>query len=256
MPLRAPRARAQASVAASLDMPRALTPHIQELFADLTSLGCRPRRIASWLRAAGISARSTVTDMGCGKGAASILAARTLGCRVLGFDACQPFIEEAQEAACRAGVAHLCTFQCVDLHRAARTVRRADAALMLNVLPIEEAAPIVVRVVRPSGVFIIDDAIVLEGRETCGDRLTRAEAREFLQSCGAIVEREYVMSPREYRRLERTLYAAYAPRARNLAQRRPGLAPVVRRFLEQQRQSGAQLWRGPMRGASWMVRVC
>jgi SAM-dependent methyltransferase len=248
-------ARLQHSVAASLDMPRALTPHIQELFADLTSLGCRPRQVTSWLRAAGINARSSVIDMGCGKGAAGILAARTLGCRVIGFDACRPFIEEAQEAARCAGVADLCTFRCADLHRAAPTVRPADAALMLNVLPIEEAAPIVVRLVRPSGVFILDDAIVLEGRKAACDRPTRREAREFLQSLGAVVEREHVMSPREYRRLERTLYAAFAPRARELARRRPSLAPVVRRFLKQQRQSGAHLWRGPMRGAMWMARV-
>lgn len=250
-----PGAEARAAIAASLDMPRALTPHIQELFADLTSLGCRPRRIVSWLRAAGIGARSAVIDLGCGKGAASILAARTLGCRVLGFDACEPFIEEAQEAASRAGVAELCTFRCADLRQAARTVRPADAVLMLNVLPVEEAVPIVRRLVRPSGVFIVDDAIVLEGREASSDRLTRAEARAFLQSFGAVIEREHVMSPSEYRRLERALYAAFAPRARALARRQPRLAPVVRKFLEQQRQSGAYLWRGPMRGAMWMVRA-
>ena len=236
-------------------MPRALTPHIQELFADLTSLGCRPRQVVSWLRAAGIKARSTLIDMGCGKGAASILAARTLGCRVVGFDACRPFVEEARQTADRAGVGGLCEFHCADLRRAARTVRRADAALMLNVLPMEEATSIVRRLVRPSGVFIVDDAIVLEGADAGGDRLTRAEARAFLQSRGATIEREHVMSPSEYRRLERSLYAAFAPRARELARRQPRLAPVIRRFLEQQRRSGAELWRGPMRGAIWMARV-
>lgn len=194
-------------------------------------------------------------DLGCGKGAAAILAARTLGCRVRGIDACAPFVEYATRAAARAGVADRCEFMCADLRRAAGALRPASAAMMLGVLPIEDAAPMLKSLVVRGGIILLDDAIVLERRAANGDRPTRTQAREFLRSLGLRIEREHVIAPAEYRCMEQALYSALSGRARDLCRRIPRLAPAVDRFLGQQRKAAAQLWRGPVRGAMWMARV-
>lgn len=92
-----------------------LLPHLPELLADFTDLGCNPDLVVSWLTERGIGPSSRVLDLACGKGAAGLLVARKLGAGVTGVDAFAPFIEEARSAAARQGVEHLCRFQVADI---------------------------------------------------------------------------------------------------------------------------------------------
>ncbi len=247
-----------AAIARSLDTPAELARHLAEVFAPLSSLGSRPRLIVSMLRGAGIGPRSRVLDLACGKGAASIAAARGLGSRVLGVDGYGPFVEEARRSAERAGVSELCRFVVGDVgrfeERAGR--ERYDAAMMISLWPVGRASAALRRLVRPGGCYIIDDAVVTAGAERRfrgAGLLTRQEVHECIAALGDEILREVIPSASEVRRSQMRLHARLEKRCAVLAKKRPELRGALRRFLSQQRESIEMLC-GPLRPAVWVVR--
>jgi SAM-dependent methyltransferase len=241
--------RLLAEVAASVDAPRALLPVLAELFADLSSLGSTPRRVAGWLADAGVGRGMTVIDLGCGKGAAAVeLAART-GAGVVGVDAFAPFIESARELAARRNVAERCRFEVADYRSAGRRRMRFDAGMMLGVAPVDRAAALLHRVVQRGGVYVIDDAVCATGEQ--GPDLEWA--RGVIEGLGDEVVREHVFRPSEVSRMEARLRQGLKGGAEALMRRRPALRETVQEYLAAQRRAAAAL-RGPLRPVLWMVQ--
>src|SRR5262249_22627788 len=149
-----------------------------------------------------------VIDVGCGKGAVAVALARRTGCRVLGVDACEPFISAARALAQRRGVDRRCEFRVGDLHRLPRPRRRFDAALMIGVRPLEEAATILRPLIRPGGVYVIDDVVrVTPQRLPAGiHALDRAHARAMLTAPGDELIAEHLPTPSRIAALNRRLY--------------------------------------------------
>lgn len=247
-----------ATIARSLDTPAELGPHLAELFRLLTTLGGQPRVIVSMLRSAGIGRGSRVLDLACGKGAASIAAAKSLGCRSFGVDAFPPFIEEATRAAERAGVGRLCRFAVGDAARYEKRPprERYDAAMMIALWPVSRAAPALRRLVHPGGHYIIDDAVLMPGAPARFRRAglrTADEVRDRITSLGDRVERERIDSADDSLRHAERLHARLVRGCDTLARHDPALRPALRRLLKQQRASIDDLCR-PLRPAIWLVR--
>jgi SAM-dependent methyltransferase len=245
-------------VARSLDAPVEALPHLDYLLKDLRSLGSTPRRIVNWLEEAGVGPGWRLLDLGCGKGAASISAARRLGCEVLGVDAFAPFVEEAREAARRSGVADRCRFERGDYRTAMKVLRarreKFDAGLMLSVAPVDEAAAVLGSVLRKDGLFIIDDAVWAGPAEDAGEMPTLEQVHEFFEDSGDQLLREHVFTPNEVLRMEAMLQRKIRARAMSLARRKPQLKPMLRRMMEQQKRAVDSLSAGPLRPVLWMVR--
>lgn len=242
------------SIPHSLNAPDRALPILAEFFAPLTALGCAPRRIVRWLRDAGISRRHTLLDLGCGKGAVSIAAARALGCRTVGVDAFEPFLVSARAAAARSCVETLCDFRHGDVHRVGASVHsRFDAVVLLNVLPLDEALPIVRRWTKPGGIYIIDDAIRVAPSDAYADAPTSDEAAAQIERRGDRIERVRVEPRSEILRRERTLYATLERHARQLIRATPRRAGLIRECLAWQREALGEL-AGPIRPACWLVR--
>jgi SAM-dependent methyltransferase len=243
-------------VAASLDAPRALGPHLATLFEGLVALGSMPGVTARLLQGAGIRRRHRVLDLACGKGAVAVeLAART-GCRVVGLDAYEPFIAAADALAARRGVAERCTFRFADIRALGRPARLFDAALMVGLDPLECAAPRLRALVRIGGLYVIDDCH-RNPRHPAAHRFTtlptRSERHAFIGSLGDRVVAVHVPSPSAIRRSHERLSRVLSGRAAILARERPALRPHLREFLGRHRDAGAIL-SGPLRPAVWVVR--
>ncbi|MCC6678397.1 MAG: methyltransferase domain-containing protein [Phycisphaerales bacterium] len=240
-------------VARSVDAPGALIPVLPRLFEGLDALGCMPRLTARLAREAGAGPGLRVLDLGCGKGAAAVEVAARTGCLVLGVDAFGPFIDSARELAERRGVAERCEFRKGIIGRSPRGM--FDGALLLNVLPLEVAAPLARRLVRPGGFYIVDDAVRVRGRRLPAGVmvLEREEARARLMQGGDEILAEYIPAPARVRAMNARLYRVIAGNTRALARERPGLRPALAEFLRRQREANRQL-SGPIRPALWVVR--
>jgi len=257
-------------VAASVDAPPVLAPYLGELFADLTALGSMPRTVVRLLREAGIGEGARVLDLACGKGAVSVAIAANLGCRVLGLDAYEPFLESARELARRRGVGGgvggmgrvrrgegVAEFRHFNLRDPSTLPRgRFDAALMIGLDPLVHAAAVLRPLTRRGGVYVIDDVYRDDRDPRAGEYPhipTRAESREILTAAGDEIAAVHIPTPSEIRRLNDRLYRGISRRAAALRRRHPRLATALREYLARQRHANEELV-GPLRPAIWVVR--
>src|SRR5512134_2942655 len=124
--------------AASVDATPILVPILGDLFTGIDSLGSSPRRVIRMLKSAGLRKGDRLLDLGCGKGAAAIAAAKELGCRCVGVDAVEEFITAARTSAATQAVEHRCEFRLGDI-RTAKFRAKFDAAIMLGVCDVVTA---------------------------------------------------------------------------------------------------------------------
>lgn len=247
-------------VAASLDTPAALAPHIDALFAPLASLGGFPRKTAALLEKAGLRRNARILELACGKGTTAVELARRFNARVLALDAYEPFLEHARDLAARRGVAHLCTFRLADVHndRDLPRTARFDAAVMIGLDALETAAPLLRRFVRKtSGLYLIDDAIREDTPATARAFPlipTRDDAARFIEDeLGDHIVATWLPTPAATRRLNASLYEPLARRVRELRRAHPNLSKPLADFLARQRRAN-RILSGPVRPAIWVVR--
>lgn len=238
------------NAAASVDATPALLPVIRELFTGLDSLGSSPARAASMLRRAGIGPGSRVLDLGCGKGAAAVHLAQTLGCSCIGVDAMPEFIEAARSLAKSRGVARLCSFHIGDLTKFAKP-QSFDAAIMLGVLDVERGRRVLRKAVKRGGVFIIDDAVAVRPSKSWP---TIEEARRILQRGGDRIEAQDAWTPRQSQQQEERLYRQMSQNAERISHAHPRLRRPLDAFLQRQK-AAAKLLRTQLQAVQWLVRV-
>lgn len=257
--------RTARTIAASVGLPPVLLPFIARVFAGMESLGSSPRVIASLLHKHATptprarsksSARSRprplrVLDLACGKGELAIFLARRFAWRALAIDACSIFIDHAAARAARLGVEHLCEFRVADITRALRPCRgnlarepAFDVAMMIGLWGVEQAAPLLARLIRPGGVFLVDDAFAISDRAAGKlNALTLAHAQEFIRAQGDDVLHADLLPLRSVRASNAHILARLTRNARELAREQPSLRPALTEFLKRQRAAGRLLER-------------
>ncbi len=128
----------QESIAASMDaIDLQILPYLPYILQDFQEIGTTPDIIIETVRKY-IRQYSEINflDLGCGKGTVSIELAATFGCRCLGIDGIQEFIDEAQKMAKGRGVDTLCTFEAGDLRPLIAGLSGFDIALLGSTGPI------------------------------------------------------------------------------------------------------------------------
>lgn len=229
-------------VAYTLGATEELLPFVHELLADLESLGTSPEAVVSLLRPLDLPTPPRILDLGCGKGAASIALAQSLGASVLGVDGYAPFIEHARAAAQAAGLGELCEFLHGDLREAVRQEKNWDAVLYLavgDVLgPLDAQVAALRQTVRPGGYMLIDDCYRLSGAQLSLPEYqnlhTREESRALLERHGDRILREDRFPPDEVRAMNARNNTAIAARASALSARHPELAPAFQAYVDRQ----------------------
>lgn len=234
-----------------MDVPHSAFEVLDAFYKPLTALGSVPRRMARWLGDAEIGERSTVLDLGCGKGAVSVAAAASLGCSVVGIDAYPAFVNSCKQLARRRGVAELCEFRVGAIE--ARAVRKFDGVVLLNVLPFEEGAALARRWTKKGGIYIIDDAVRVRDDEAFEAFPRSTEVVEWIESLGDRVERSQVWAAAEVRKRDETNYKLLAQNAKSVMREYPEHAATIRECLWRQREAMKDL-AGPIRPACWLVR--
>jgi 2-polyprenyl-3-methyl-5-hydroxy-6-metoxy-1,4-benzoquinol methylase len=246
-----------ASVTQSLAAPRSLYPHLVPLFRGLPSLGSSPRTITRLLQDSGVTSRSTMLDLACGKGALALAAAAAISCRVHAVDAYEGFIAEARRSARRRGLEHLVSFECADVEQY-RKPAPFDAVTMIGLWPVEKGVERLRSLVRPRGVYIIDDVFFDPSRSR---RVqvgrpgppTLAEVEQLVTDHGDRVERVHVesltrLTIRSARALDRLQV-----NAAGLAAAHPSLRKDLGAFIAHHRRA-ARLLTGSWRPAVWVIR--
>jgi SAM-dependent methyltransferase len=156
----------QELVAEAFGASSELLPLLPAIFADFSALGGWPDQVGTILReSAQLPEEAAVVDLGCGKGAASLVLAAELGYRVTGFDLFEPFLEDAASSARAAGVDHLCSFEVVDIRDRAEGIDAFDVAIFAAVGAglygdYSDCIAGIRRWTRPNGYMVISDGFL------------------------------------------------------------------------------------------------
>ncbi len=187
-----------------------LLPLLPAIFADFCALGGWPAKVGTILReSAQLPQEAAVVDLGCGKGAASLVLAAELGCRVTGFDLFEPFLKDAASGARAAGVEHLCSFEVADIRDRAENIDAFDVAIFAAVGAglygdYSDCIAALRRWTRPNGYVVISDGflkhLIPPGAKFPGYEYYERhdEALRQLTAYGDVMVREILISGDEF----------------------------------------------------------
>jgi sarcosine/dimethylglycine N-methyltransferase len=141
---------------------------------------------------AGITAGMSVLDVGAGIGGPARFLAATYGCRVVGVDLSEPFVEAARYLTERTGLGGQVTFEVASALELPFGDRRFDRVLLQHVaMNIADRARLyreIRRVLRPGGRFATFDVVLNSGEPHYPAPWARTPAASFLLTAAATRE--------------------------------------------------------------------
>jgi SAM-dependent methyltransferase len=267
-------------VARSVDATPDLIPVLGELFEGLDALGSTPRRLVSLVERTSVARPFEpglrILDLACGKGVVAVEMARRLGARVTGVDGCREFLDSAEMLAARKGVSQsqgpgsenraakddrttegVCRWIEADVRQFASARRsRFDVAMMIGLFPLAEAAPLLRRLTRPGGIYLIDDAVLDPRHRDAGafaDVPDAGACRVMIERLGDSVERRVLLPRAAMASQNRAILTRLESAVSRLSNSRMELRRSLRAFMRRQREASAML-EGPLRPTIWVVR--
>ncbi|MCD4730256.1 MAG: class I SAM-dependent methyltransferase [Bacteroidales bacterium] len=102
------------------------------LLQDMWAMGCSLESIITAAGSVGLHHKSKVLDLGRGKGAVCVQLAGKFGCNVLGIDATEPFLKDAQTKASEHKVSSLCDFVQEDILEYVKTNHNFDLVILAS----------------------------------------------------------------------------------------------------------------------------
>lgn len=248
-------------IAASLECDERLLPYLPQLLIDLWALGSSPELIVGLLKPLGLLARKTsVLDLGCGKGAVSILLARELGLHVVGIDSFEAFLKEAEEKAREYSVSHLCQFRLGDMREAVEVERDFDAIIYASVGGIlgsyNECVGKLRECVRIGGYMVVDDGFLKKGarlsRKGYEHYVPYVETLEQLNAHGDAILKE-VSTEAETVSMNAQYLRLITKRARELLDCYPEAQDLLEKYVENQKVE-CEILDEYVSGAIWLLQ--
>jgi len=199
---------------------------------------------------AGIGRGSTVLELACGKGTLALSIAESRGCNVTACDAFPPFLDEARDCANRRGLSARCRFLPMDLSATGPLpFENFDAAIMIGLWPFDRAIRALRKTVSPGGIYIVDDALLIDAADDDADRAESASAesvRRFVRRQGDELLSLRPVPASEARTLQTDLLKQLRLNARQLGRRHPSINATLTAFIQRQHLAFGRL-QGPLR---------
>lgn len=238
-----------------------LIPYLPYLLQDFWSLASETDQMIDLLRAyTDFGPGCRLLDLACGKGAASILLAKELGCTAKGVDLIAAFISEAREKAEEYGVAERCVFVAGDVNEAVKTERGFDLTIWSGAGDLLDGYPNTLRglarTISAGGYILLDDGYLPSEQQSLRfhhDYLTKPQWERLFADNGlsviACYETEQEVDP-----------AAYADdlgnirkRAEELSLKHPDKRELFESYVKSQQAEYEDLQDGCM-AALWLLQ--
>lgn len=140
-------------------------PYLPYILQDFWEIGASPTDMIALIEKHTTDySKLNILDLGCGKGAVSIKIAEKLGCKCLGIDGINEFIEYANEKASEHQVEHLCRFEQADIREIINELPAFDVVIMGAIGQVfgnyYETLTKVRKCLKKGGLILIDDAYI------------------------------------------------------------------------------------------------
>ncbi len=220
----------------------AIVPFLPYILQDFHELGSSARAILEAARRhAPAGKRLDVLDVGCGKGAVSVLLAAELGCRCLGLDAIHEFTVAARELAEREGVADRCAFASGDARAVIPHLGSFDVIVLGSTGPIlggyfGTMTALKPRL-RPDGIILFDDGYLDDGSPSHHELIVnRSALLGEISRAGMVLSAELPADSSDRDAEYDGQLADIVRRCAELEAAHPGRRELFRAYVERQRQ--------------------
>lgn len=220
----------------------AIVPFLPYILQDFHELGSSARTILEAARRhAPAGKRLDVLDVGCGKGAISILLAAELDCRCLGLDAIHEFTVAARARAEREGVAGSCAFASGDARAIIPHLGSFDVIVLGSTGPILGGYFGTMTALKPhllpDGIIILDDGYLDDGSPSDHELIVnRSTLLGEISRAGMALSAEMPAAPPDRDAEYDGQLADITRRCAELEAAHPDRTALFRAYAERQRQ--------------------
>jgi 2-polyprenyl-3-methyl-5-hydroxy-6-metoxy-1,4-benzoquinol methylase len=221
-----------------------LIPYLPYLLQDLWEMGSSPDCIIDMIsKRINISEKTKVLDLACGKGAASVILAKTFGCKVTGIDIIPEFIRFAVLKAKEYAVENLCTFKVEDINASVKSEKDYDIVILGAVGDVlgswEETIIKLKDIVKSCGYIVIDDAYGED--EADGRYPTKENWLGVFQNIGVRLLDERFNEEDELKSINDMQQAFIVKRANELMEKYPDKAHLFESYIRSQQSECNEL---------------
>ncbi len=185
--------------------------------------------------------RMKVLDLGCGKGAVSVILSRHFGCQVLGIDAIPEFIEFAKVKAKEYGVDGLCNFWVGDIRTEVHRLKGFDLVILGAIGPVlgnyKETFFVIEKALKADGIVLIDDSFIERNCDFSHPLvLTKDQLMEQTSSAGFELLEILPCSAEAVFESENAILNSLEIRCRELIELHPDKAYLFENYMARQRE--------------------
>jgi 2-polyprenyl-3-methyl-5-hydroxy-6-metoxy-1,4-benzoquinol methylase len=234
-----------------------LLPYLPYLLQDLWELGSVPMDMVELISGnVGVSPRTKILDLACGKGAVSVRLAEEYGCSVKGIDIIPEFIAYAEKKAAEHSVDSLCHFEVGDVNRSIEWERNYDIVILGAVGDVLgdalETISKLKNTIGPQGYLVIDDAYRADSPE--GKYLSREQYLKIFEGARVKVVAERRADHADLIAINRSNQARIVLRAHELKAMHPEKSSIFDGYIRSQQAECDEL-EGETTGVTWLLQA-
>lgn len=214
-------------------------PYLPYILQDLWALGTDPQLVLSLATRHLKKSPLKILDVGCGKGAVSVILAINRDCTVLGIDGLPAFIQEAQIFAEKHNVADRCVFEVADARQKIMELRGFDLIILGAVGQILgnlcQTLTKVALALNPGGYVVIDDGWVEDNYPGNYSRChKKSDFYKMIEDAGFELVDEILFDSDAMNEANNRIHEPLTKRVHELMGREPVKRPVFEEYLKAQ----------------------
>jgi len=182
-----------------------------------------------------------VLDLGCGKGAVSVMLANKLKCNCHGIDAIPEFIDEANKKAKEYSVSHLCKFEIGDIRVKIKTLPRFDVIILGAIGPVLgnyfSTLIALSNNLNPDGVIVIDDGYFENDSSYAHPLILKQnELHSQIEAAGMKLIDEVIIGKNEIRCADDQIFSSLKKRCLELIDMHPEKHNLFEAYIKKQEE--------------------
>jgi cyclopropane fatty-acyl-phospholipid synthase-like methyltransferase len=219
-----------------------LFPFLPYILQDTWEIGADPETIISLIQKHMSNfSNMNILDLGCGKGAISVMLANKLKCICHGIDAVPEFIDEANKKANEYSVSHFCNFEIGDIRIKTKILPRYDVIVLGAVGPVLgdyfSTLTALSNNLNPDGIIIIDDGYIENSSDfTHPLILKQNEVHRQIHAAGMKLLDEVIIAKDKIKEADESIYDNLKKRCLELIEKHPGKLNLFQAYIRKQEE--------------------
>jgi len=224
-----------------------LFPYLPYILQDLWELGASPEVVLNLVKKHTTNQSILkVLDLGCGKGAVSIVLAKEFNCQCHGIDAVKEFIDEAKHKAKEFNVEEHCSFECDDIRVRIRDLKGYDIIILGAIGPVlgdyYSTLTKVSKCIQEAGLIIIDDGYIDDESEYSHPSMeTRSDILKQISDAGMKLVDEIIINKEKIKESDEHMYKNLKKRCQELTEIYPDKRNFFADYVRKQEEENEVL---------------